>query len=255
MAKRFTDTAKWSKSWFCDLPIKMKIVWIYLVDNCDHAGIWSVNMRLMEFQIGSKITDQELNESFGKKIIWLNNKKLWIRPFFEFQYGSKSNDWAAKRSALKSLAKYDLIASDGTLKEDLPNTSIRLTEGLADPSSICIGISKGKGNIKKEPCLKFEHFYSRYPVRTKGPKAEHNFRDQIKTPQDEADLDNALTNYLTYLSQPDNAWRKPKQSFAAFLGTKASGYFWRDWIGTDAGQTKTQTSAAYDKYFASGATT
>jgi hypothetical protein len=70
--------------------------------------------------------------------------------------------------------------------------------------------------------------YEKYPVRIKGENAEKRFHEQIKTDEDFARLSRALDNYLAFLEI--ESWRKPKQSFAAFLGTKASGYFWRDFI-------------------------
>ena len=51
MAKRFTDTEKWKDPWFCALTEKEKLFWVYIVDNCDHAGIWRVNWPLVQFYI------------------------------------------------------------------------------------------------------------------------------------------------------------------------------------------------------------
>jgi hypothetical protein len=39
MAKRLTDSNKWNDSWFTNLPMDIKLVWIYLLDACDHAGV------------------------------------------------------------------------------------------------------------------------------------------------------------------------------------------------------------------------
>lgn len=81
----------------------------------------------------------------------------------------------------------------------------------------------------------FDSTYKKYPVRCKGSKAEERFKDQIKTDNDLADLNNALDHYVAHLKKPDNSWRRPKQTFAAFLGTGSSGYFWRDFISQNAG--------------------
>jgi len=76
----------------------------------------------------------------------------------------------------------------------------------------------------------FDEAFSRYPVQIKGPHAEQRYRDQIKTPKDHEDLLSALENYTAMLAMPENSWRKPKQNFATFLGTRRSGAFWRDFV-------------------------
>ena len=77
--------------------------------------------------------------------------------------------------------------------------------------------------------FEFDRFAKKYP-KPKGPKAEERFHEQIKTEQDIADLDTALKNYMKMLSI--ETWRKPKQDFATFLGTKRTGYFWRTFLDT-----------------------
>lgn len=76
----------------------------------------------------------------------------------------------------------------------------------------------------------FENAYGNYLVKVKGQNAEKNFNAQIKTMMDYQQLLNSMVNYKKYLAIKENSWRRPKQTFAAYLGTKSSGYFWRDWI-------------------------
>lgn len=82
----------------------------------------------------------------------------------------------------------------------------------------------------------FNKFYEQYPVSTKGCGAEKRFHDQIKTPEDEENLQRALDHYKKHLIE--HSWRKAKTSFATFLGTKSSGHFWHDWIDPNAGKLK-----------------
>ena len=53
MAKRFTDTMKWNEDWYLDLALVDKLFWIYICDNCDHAGIFKPNKRMFELLFGS----------------------------------------------------------------------------------------------------------------------------------------------------------------------------------------------------------
>jgi len=83
MSKRFTDTNKWEDPWFCDLDINGKLLWEYLCDKCDHAGIWKVNMRLAEFHLGFK---PDVN-GLGGRAIELRSGKWFLPGFVDFQYG------------------------------------------------------------------------------------------------------------------------------------------------------------------------
>jgi hypothetical protein len=85
MAKRLTDSTKWNDSWFTNLPMDIKLVWIYLLDTCDHAGVYKTNIRLLKFQTGSERTEEELIEFF-KERIYITGDKWFIPKFVTFQY-------------------------------------------------------------------------------------------------------------------------------------------------------------------------
>jgi len=55
MAKRFIDTALFDDSWFMDLSVENKLFFVYLITNCDHAGIIDLNLKLAEFKTGIKM--------------------------------------------------------------------------------------------------------------------------------------------------------------------------------------------------------
>jgi hypothetical protein len=52
MSKRFSETAKWRDPWFMDLPTDSKLLFLYLIDNCNNAGFWEENPRIACFEIG-----------------------------------------------------------------------------------------------------------------------------------------------------------------------------------------------------------
>jgi hypothetical protein len=83
----------------------MKLVWIYLCDNCDHAGIWDINLKLMAFQIGEATTLDELVEGLGDKVKVLSNNKLFLPSFVDFQYGDLNPDNRVHKSVLDRLEK------------------------------------------------------------------------------------------------------------------------------------------------------
>jgi hypothetical protein len=91
MAKRFTDTNKWKDTWFQDLPNKYKLFWIYLLDECDAAGLWKPNMRLAQFQIGEPFEEVELRRVFADRIQITEEGYWYIPKFVDFQYGQLSD--------------------------------------------------------------------------------------------------------------------------------------------------------------------
>lgn len=111
MAKRFTDTEIWNKHWFRKLKPARKEFVRYLFENCDHAGIWDVDIELAEFFIGEEIGDPLtwLPEDFV--IIEIKDGEKWFLPkFLKFQYTNGLNsDKPALKSVFKILEQYELL--------------------------------------------------------------------------------------------------------------------------------------------------
>lgn len=53
MAYRFSDTLKWSDSWFVELKSIEKLLFLYLCDNCDIGGFFELSIRKIAFDLGS----------------------------------------------------------------------------------------------------------------------------------------------------------------------------------------------------------
>ena len=113
MAKRFTDTEKWKKPFIRGLQGAYKLLWLYICDDCDHAGIWQVDMEVAAIRIGEKIDLKEAIKSFDEKIIILDKGNKWFIPsFLEFQYPSGlKSDNRAHNSVIILLEKYNVRIS------------------------------------------------------------------------------------------------------------------------------------------------
>lgn len=86
--KRMTATEKWEDRWFSSLSLKHKVLWQYLCDRCDAAGVWEPNERLAEFQTGIRgINWDEVRQVFAEKVRVLRNGRWWLPSFVAFQYG------------------------------------------------------------------------------------------------------------------------------------------------------------------------
>lgn len=114
MAKRFTDTDKWKKPFIRSLKAHYKLLWLYICDDCDHAGIWQVDMEVAEIRIGEKLSIWDALEYFENKIIPIDNGNKWFIPsFIEFQYPSGlSENNKAHIGIIKTLDKYKSEITD-----------------------------------------------------------------------------------------------------------------------------------------------
>jgi hypothetical protein len=85
MAKRLTDTDKWKKPFIKELPVEYKLFWLYILDDCDHAGVWQVDVEVAEIRLGTKLSIQKAQGYFKKILLcWtaeLNGSSRILFPF------------------------------------------------------------------------------------------------------------------------------------------------------------------------------
>jgi len=109
MSKRFTDTEKWKKPFLKSLSLKYKLVWFYILDDCDYCGIWQSDWDVLKLRIGEDFDEQDFLSVLSEKIIDLGDGKYFIPSFISFQYGnqlSKSNK--IYTPILQKVNKYNL---------------------------------------------------------------------------------------------------------------------------------------------------
>lgn len=111
MAKRFTDTDKWNKAWIRRLSPKFKCAWFYLLDKCDHAGVWQEDFEAMSFNIGEEINQDEFEKVFSEKIQKVDSDKYFIKSFIDFQYGNLNPSNKVHKSVLERLEKIKPLTS------------------------------------------------------------------------------------------------------------------------------------------------
>lgn len=105
--KRFTETNKWEDPWFRKLKPEMKLLWAWLLDSCDNAGVIDLDIELASFQIGYAYPLDTLLE-FAHRVIKLECGKFFIPKFIEFQYGNLSRECKAHNPIFSSLEKHGL---------------------------------------------------------------------------------------------------------------------------------------------------
>ena len=97
----------------------MKLFWIYLLTDCDHAGIWDVDVERASFQIGVELDESTILKTFNRKIVPFKDGKWFVPKFVDYQYGELNEKVNAHKSVIKLLTKYGLYVDN----QLLPNSS------------------------------------------------------------------------------------------------------------------------------------
>lgn len=111
MPKRLTISGKWGEVWFMNLSPQAKLIYLYILDNCDFIGVYEYNEVLMNVQIGfsNKVNIREHIEKLESKIEWFRDgQKLWVVNYIKEQYGVLNNNSSIHRSVLNELKRYFL---------------------------------------------------------------------------------------------------------------------------------------------------
>lgn len=152
MAKRFTDSGKWRNEWFRTLPMEAKLVWSYICDECDYAGIWKADYGLASFQLAFNLSQQQLANWFPGKVHFFGDDGVLIIPFFEFQYGQSKDTWNAKVTARVRLETLGFQVFNNKVLIPSSNTDCHPTVLDSGPLVLNTGTVTGKGivNSKEE---------------------------------------------------------------------------------------------------------
>ena len=107
--KRFTETAKWADPWFMGLSLDAKLVFWYITENCDNAGVWDPNCRLANFCFQRDIEWDRVREELGDRLEVLPNGKWWLVKFVPFQCGELSEACKPHQKVIGLLAQNGLL--------------------------------------------------------------------------------------------------------------------------------------------------
>lgn len=122
--KRFTETDKWRDSWFRKLKPLSKLAFLYVVDNCDAAGVWDPDYELANFTIGEEINWVGLSDEFGGRLVKLKCGKWHLTRFVEFQYGDLVEECRPHAKVLQLLRAHGIPYKKGIERVSIP-TGIR----------------------------------------------------------------------------------------------------------------------------------
>jgi len=211
MAKRFSDTDKWKKSFFRGLQGPYKLLWMYVLDDCDIAGVWHVDMEVASLRIGEEVTLKKALELFGDRVTPFDHGKKWfISDFIFFQYGDLSTTNRMHNAVIKILKSNNI---------DFPlEPKEGASKGLTSPQGQGQGSIQGEGKgqeqgegqeartEKKEPKKKPELEPVIIPFETVEFRAKweqwKHYRSEIKKPYRSAMSEQAALKGLAKYPEP-----------------------------------------------------
>jgi hypothetical protein len=201
VANRFTDSKKWDDPFLLEIEPKYKLLWVYILDKCNHAGIYKQCSALEKCCLGYDFNWMEVEKVFKGRVVQLKDQKYFIPGFVEFQYGDLNPENRVHKSVL------DILTKEGAYKG-----LIRTIQGRKDKD-----YDKDKDNIKinnnhdtdKDNCSSdhdkdktdndigkwFEEFWAIYPKPIGQSMAYITFKATVKTKKDFQDIKTALNNY------------------------------------------------------------
>jgi len=127
MSKRFIDTGIFDDDWFMDLSKDGKLLWIYIITKCDHAGMIKINSKLCKIQTGIKDL-AEIVKELGNRLVTVSELLFFVPKYIEFQYpGFPNSKVRQQNSAFEILLKYGLIKEgELTVSKDLPKSYVNV---------------------------------------------------------------------------------------------------------------------------------
>ena len=131
MAKRFIDTKMFEDEWFSELSKDGKLFFIYFITTCDHAGIFKLNKKLLEFQTGIK-NFETVRQELGNCLVTVKEGLFFMPKFIKFQYPNFPNSAVKQQEgALKILKGFGLINEESntylTVSKELDNSYVNVS--------------------------------------------------------------------------------------------------------------------------------
>jgi hypothetical protein len=111
--KRHTETTKWQDPWFRKLSGHAKLLWYFLIDQADPAGVCEIDYELAAEDCKIAITPAHMAE-LGNRVQLFGGagEKVLLRKFIPFQYGSLSDACFPHKRVFEAIKKHGLIEGE-----------------------------------------------------------------------------------------------------------------------------------------------
>lgn len=170
---KMVDSVLFEQEWFMDLDMFHRLLYVYLLTRTTNSGIFDVNCRRMSFDMGRKVTEQDIFCTYGNRIVRVpDHPSKGIFPAYISFCWTKGRDFDPEKNRVvkgivRELAMYGL-----TIKE-VENLSSGASSGMQATTQEILSLGDAESDAvpkKKEVDigLMFDKFWSQYPARRDG---------------------------------------------------------------------------------------
>lgn len=225
MAKRFTDTEKWKKKWYRELGSKLRDVRQFVLDDCDLAGIWEIDLNRISYYVGSPVSLDEVRHAFCGYVSLLGDlDSLFIPAFLEFQYGNLVETNNAHRAVIRRLKLKNInqpLRSPSRGVQDKDKDKVQDKDQDQDKEK----------DKDKQPKFDFEALYQKYPRKEGKSPGLKQCAEQIRTQEKYDLLSTAIDRYAAHCADT----KQILMHFGTFMGSKRTTHPWVDWCDPETG--------------------
>jgi hypothetical protein len=201
MAKRFTDSDKWKKPFIRSLEGPYKLLWFYIIDDCDHAGIWQVDFEVACIRTGQQLDEKKALELFGDRIeIFHGGAKWFLKDFISFQYGELNEKNRLHLSVINILKKNEVG----------PYKPLTRAQGQGKRQGNGQGKEQGQGKSDEPEILiwpTFDDFWDKYDKKTGKPECIKLWGKISQTDRE------IIMHHLEEYTKKEKAFRKDPERY------------------------------------------
>lgn len=147
------------------LPIEYKTFFLYLCDECDHAGIWHVEMEIVNARLGASLSKEKALKLYKGRVFEFDNGTKWlVLDFIVFQYGVLKRENKVHASVIDRLSKYNLLE----IVEGLPSPLQGAKDNDKDNDTVIGGVGDFSSNNIPVKKPSFEDVHALFVRNGKG---------------------------------------------------------------------------------------
>jgi hypothetical protein len=224
VSKRFTDTDKWKKKWYRELGPRLRDIRQFILDNCDFAGIWEIDLETISHFTGESVSQRDIEMALNGEFLCLGATQIFLPQFIKFQYGELGNESTVHTAVIKRLNAVGLR---------LDTLGVTLTPTPKDKDKDLGFKERGSGGKQS---FDFDALYKIYPRKEGKSAGMKRARETITT---QADFDSFATAVRNYSEKCRKEATEPRyiKHWSTFIGSRGV-QPWRDYEVLEASETK-----------------